>query len=291
MLASTHAAMREFGKIENILAAGKIHGGGSRSIEETVARITFAIDAGDWKTLESLMTTINATDRSLDPASAQTLDDLKLALATLFATTEKNQSLDYPPSKARQAEARNDKNYHARSWNAHLLFRAWAAARSGHVEIAKALLAQMGSEVRDPGFPTLNKLLLLTQSLLDFQSGKHEEALARLQSSIDGKELYATHITLMELLLKRGDYPAARDQARWLASHRGRAYAETRRRHVAADECCAVQHRPAGRCGMLHAPGRRSASGQGDGGLQQALAGTGFARAAQGTRRPPCTGY
>jgi len=227
MLASTHAAMREFGKIENILAAGKIHGGGSRSIEETVARITFAIDAGDWKTLESLMTTINATDRSLDPASAQTLDDLKLALATLFATTEKNQSLDYPPSKARQAEARNDKNYHARSWNAHLLFRAWAAARSGHVEIAKALLAQMGSEVRDPGFPTLNKLLLLTQSLLDFQSGKHEEALARLQSSIDGKELYATHITLMELLLKRGDYPAARDQARWLASHRGRAYAET----------------------------------------------------------------
>ncbi|MBK7012913.1 MAG: hypothetical protein IPH43_09760 [Xanthomonadales bacterium] len=168
MLASTHAAMREFGKIENILAAGKIHGGGSRSIEETVARITFAIDAGDWKTLESLMTTINATDRSLDPASAQTLDDLKLALATLFATTEKNQSLDYPPSKARQAEARNDKNYHARSWNAHLLFRAWAAARSGHVEIARAPAGANGQRSARSRFSDIEQIAVAHAILAGF---------------------------------------------------------------------------------------------------------------------------
>jgi putative peptide modification system cyclase len=226
MLASTYAAMRDFDRIEPALAAGTTHGGGARNIEESITRITFAIDRGNWKALDSLMATIDTNDRTVVPAGEQTLNDLKLAIATLFDTREKNKDLDYAPSKALQAEALGNKDFRSRSWNAHLLFRAWAAARSGRMETAEALLAQLGAEVRDPGFPTLNKLLLLTQSLLDFQNGNQDEALARLRSSIDGKELFATHITLMELLLQRGDHAGARDQARWLASHRGRAYAE-----------------------------------------------------------------
>jgi hypothetical protein len=70
------------------------------------------------------------------------------------------------------------------------------------------------------------KLRAAVELELDRLNGKHEEASRRLESSIDGTELYLTHIAWMNLLYAKGDFAGARNQSRWLAAHRGRAYAE-----------------------------------------------------------------
>ena len=226
MLASTFAASREFEKVEGALAAGRNASSGSSSVESTIARMAFALDDGKWKQLESEIAKPADAISSMDPADSQLLSDARLAVATVLSSKAEQKNLMYLPSEKPEARSGNDEDFDSRRWNAHLLFRAWLAARAGRKDIAESLLAQTGNQVHDPGYPTLNRLLTLAQLELDSQDGKYDEALARLEQSIDGNELYATHMTWMDLLLGRGDYSAARNQARWLASHRGRAYAE-----------------------------------------------------------------
>jgi hypothetical protein len=57
-------------------------------------------------------------------------------------------------------------------------------------------------------------------------AGRVGDALATLKAQIDGSELYIAHVALMDAYSANGDAAAALAEARWLATHRGRAYAE-----------------------------------------------------------------
>ena len=103
------------------------------------------------------------------------------------------------------------------------LLAAYLAARHGNTELAR----------EDDRGATEGRQLSGTDA--DVQGrrrrarhaqGKPAETIRMLKPAVDGAELYVTHVALMEAYEATNDFKNALAEARWLAAHRGRAYAE-----------------------------------------------------------------
>jgi len=79
---------------------------------------------------------------------------------------------------------------------------------------------------KDDGHPMVSKMASIAAADIARSEGRVDEAIGRLKGMLDGTELYLTHSSLMQAYAKKKDYAKALDEANWLSSHRGRAYAE-----------------------------------------------------------------
>ena len=77
-----------------------------------------------------------------------------------------------------------------------------------------------------PPYSSRYKLSVIVEAELESRAGRHEEALHKLEALLDGSELYLGHVALLDAYSAAGKTDKALVQARWLATHRGRAYAE-----------------------------------------------------------------
>ena len=97
---------------------------------------------------------------------------------------------------------------------------------SGDTRSAAEAIEDAGGAARSGDFPISTKLLAVAQAELARAGGKPDEAVRTLRATLDGSELYLAHVVLMDAYSAQGDNAAALAEARWLADHRGRAYAE-----------------------------------------------------------------
>jgi len=121
------------------------------------------------------------------------------------------------PSESSQPSARE----------AQILFRAWLLAYYGDVKAAKQRLEQLAEPARGGDYPALSKLRALVEATVAARQGQTDKAAQNLKSMLDGTEYFGTHLLLMEMHAERKDFAAALNEARWIAAHRGRAYAST----------------------------------------------------------------
>jgi putative peptide modification system cyclase len=226
LVASTYAAKREFSKIDQVLADGRTDRSPGGKAEMEIAKIAYALDAGSWKELDAYLSQENPTIAGLDPFNRILLDDTRLALRTLFlsASELKIHAVDLDDNA--ESEARADKNFDQKALDRHILFRAWLAASTDQQGLANRLLAQVSAERRSAAFPAQRKLYMMAEAEIAAANGKLAEAATLLKSGIDGHELFASHSALMDIYVRQRDFHAAREEARWLSTHRGRAYAE-----------------------------------------------------------------
>ena len=224
--ANLYAAQRRHDRVGEILDKGRKSQSSVNRLNTRMASITHALDQGYWKDLDSLLAHRGDADLALDPHHQFLLDDARLAIAVIRTSNENLGALALEVDPAREARVRADNNFDAKTWNAHLLFRAWLAARHGQPQLAQRLMSLTAAQAGDGNHPALGKLLALTQIELDRVAGQHDSAVPRLRSMLDGTELLATRLMLMEALIELRDFRGAREQARWLAEHRGRAYTE-----------------------------------------------------------------
>jgi putative peptide modification system cyclase len=106
------------------------------------------------------------------------------------------------------------------------LVLAYLAANAGHLDVADKALA-IGE--RNPAIDqdmTLSKLRTIAKAERQRSSGDAKAAIAELKVALDGSELYITHLALLDAYVSAGESRNAAVEARWLATHRGRAYAE-----------------------------------------------------------------
>ena len=102
-----------------------------------------------------------------------------------------------------------------------------AASREDRVTVADLLRQTEGSQVvRD--YPTVGQLRQVMLAEQERMAGKPQEALARLQPlARQDTALVVVHWALMRSASAAGDATLMQEQAKWLADHRGRIYAES----------------------------------------------------------------
>src|SRR5262249_31952566 len=109
----------------------------------------------------------------------------------------------------------------------HLLIGAYLAARQGDQRTATEVLASIDPKTNDVNaYPMLHRMRTVAEAELARAGGHPDQAIAKLKSLLDGRELYVTHVALMDAYSASKNAAAALEEARWLAAHRGRAYTE-----------------------------------------------------------------
>ena len=107
-----------------------------------------------------------------------------------------------------------------------VLAAGWLAHRAGHIapaRLAREGLASWGTELRGT---VAEKMWLLLESNDPLLEGRPDRAMGMLGPQLDGAELVQARVAMLKALRAAGSLPAAREQARWLASNRGKAYVE-----------------------------------------------------------------
>lgn len=106
------------------------------------------------------------------------------------------------------------------------LAAGYFAMRAQTPELAKPAMALVGAHARDSGYPLHNEVLDLLEAERERVDGRPMDAIIRLLPRLTGAELYQTHSALKRAYADAGRFEDARREAEWLATHRGRAYAE-----------------------------------------------------------------
>lgn len=107
-----------------------------------------------------------------------------------------------------------------------MLYAGYVAARSGDMELARRVISSARVEVEASPLPILMQMLVILEARADLADGEALAAARRLTPLFDGTELVLAHAVMGEAQAALGNNEVALEHMRWLAGHRGRAYAE-----------------------------------------------------------------
>jgi putative peptide modification system cyclase len=224
-LAAAYAAQRQTSKTDEALARNRSTGLPDDDISAHSIEVAIAADRGNWDSVWKILA--QARKQAEDASVALQLEfsvvesslrhltgagsiknDLREFGATALSALSKASSFE-------RAEIQKD-----------LLFAAYLAAAQGDTKYATDVLGALGSEPRSGDYPILSKLLVVVQAEIARSSGNAADAIKLITPSLDGNELFLSHVVLLDAYMAGGDNASALEQARWLAKRRGRAYIE-----------------------------------------------------------------
>ncbi|GAP64851.1 family 3 adenylate cyclase [Mizugakiibacter sediminis] len=223
-VAAGYAAQRKFDEAEKALKRAKQSGIASDDIDASVMRISIAIDSGNWAVAGEQLNAAKRQAADIDAAQVSRFENIGLSLAPLLSTVlEKGPASKFAPHNVTNTRANA-------LGHASILFqRLWHIylnARNGKVKGADDILAHAREDAITGDYPVLGKMFAVAHAEVLRAKGHADEAVKVLKEEIDGKELYVTHVALMDAYADAGQSDSALSEARWLSNHRGRAYAE-----------------------------------------------------------------
>jgi putative peptide modification system cyclase len=224
--AATYAAQRRFAEADQVLSQAKPIGIATTDIFLPRQGIVQQLDQGHWERARSAIVEAAANapkvgliyDRAYR-AMALSLDDYTQPKA------EQIRALRNFIAGARKASEQPPTANHEDAVFA-TVFGAYLAARAGEKSLAKTTLAATAPQTRDTGYTNLQHLQNIAEAEVAWRDGRAPGAIARLEPTLDGTELYLTHVALVDAYTSAGRNEDALREARWLAEHRGRAYLE-----------------------------------------------------------------
>ena len=224
--ADTLAAQREYSAARQVLARNEESGSERIDLDLERPSVMYPIDRGEWDTGARIaddlasQTALYADSSYFEALAWQTSVRLFEQPSVLLGRA----IADWIEAE-RQREVPADTRYREQQ-----LFGALAAGyiamRAGAPDIAAPALALAGPRARTSRYPLHLELLDLMEAERERVEGRPEQAIRRLQPRISGTELYQTRSALKRAYADAGRWADARAEAEWLATHRGRAYAE-----------------------------------------------------------------
>ena len=223
--ADAEAALRNHEAARRLLALQESTGFAGVDLENRLPEITYPIDEGRW-------------DAGL--AAAKALSEMHVDAAvqkrTFLATWLGLRSYAegkavLPPLRAlvadelSRAAKPDDPDVVGSSFAA--LYAAATATRLGDTATGAQVLEALAAKAPALGYPAVDDMLAVLRAELAMQAGKPGSAIDQLRARLEGGgELNWVHGTLMRAYHAAGRLPEARAEAQWLATHRGRAFAE-----------------------------------------------------------------
>jgi len=222
-----YAAKREFDKADAALENSAHSDSPSADLGRFIPRIALAVDRGQNDKAFGLLAAAERLAAEQDPREALRYFGIRLALYSLLDSQRlKAEDIAEYARRANAALERNELSYRA-DQQFQVLLAAYLAARHGDKPLAEKLLRGVNAEITGEDFPVPADMLAIARAELQLANDDADAAIASLRQGANGRELYLNHAASFEAYTRKGDSAAARDEARWLATHRGRAYAET----------------------------------------------------------------
>jgi putative peptide modification system cyclase len=227
-----YAARRDFERADASLVRDNFANVVAANMERYVLRAAIAYDRGQPE--EALKVLAEAKQIAVKDAEDYGVVFLGAELS-LRALTEPSASLQTSLSnfiKAADRALATASQYDKPDAKFQVLFAAYLAARLGDTAKARELVTTVGPDSTNASWPMLHKMQVVANGEIAVKEGKSDDAIALLKPEIGGSELYLTHVVLMDAFTTTQNSVAARDEGQWLASHRGRAYAEPNVRNL-----------------------------------------------------------
>jgi putative peptide modification system cyclase len=198
----------------------------SADLDTYVPRIALAADQGDFTQVQQLVRDAQREAAKVDSPAVGEFGGIALSLATQASALATADGLrNY--AKAVERELANVDAVDRPVLQIHALFAAYLAARGGDTALSGRLLDVANVPAEDSGQLRLAKLASVARAERSLAAGKPADAIATLQPQLaEGNELFLAHVVLLDAEVASHDDKAALAQARWLATHRGRAYSE-----------------------------------------------------------------
>ncbi|HET9031397.1 MAG TPA: putative peptide modification system cyclase [Dokdonella sp.] len=225
--AAAYAAQRNYKKVAQLLAAGRAADSENTRISLQTYKLAFAIDQGKWDESRLLLDGPDRQRMRLSEENASQLHDAELGTRMILASENERSGLGRTDKLLSGQESMQSADESEYSRNSSLLFRAYMASKYMNDALATKLLDKVDTALTTTDFPDLIKLKAIVDAQRKLSNKSSSVDVQTLNGLVDGTELNVTHLLLMEAFERTGDYRSAREQARWLASHRGRAYTQS----------------------------------------------------------------
>ena len=220
------AATRRFDQAQAALDAVKLSGSASNDVFRHVSALSLVLDRGEWEKALVAANDAVADAKTVGPLYERIFAGMRLPLLQKSEPRERFAPVltKFIDGELAALKTPDDPN-HAHAVFASL-FGAYLAASSHLDALADRAITTAGPLADRLGVPNIEQMLVIASAERDRSRGRAEAAIERLRPILDGNELYLSHRVLMGALVDAHRTAEALEQAAWLASHRGRAYAE-----------------------------------------------------------------
>jgi tetratricopeptide (TPR) repeat protein len=222
--ASAYAAQRQFAKASETYAGGHASEVASEDIDSYTTQASIAADQGKWNEALGELGTAVREAGAIGPTKTARFRASELALKALSAPRTETLAELQTLLQTTTIVAKDDTTDAEASFQT--LLAAYLAARLGDDKLASRSLATDVPEARGGQYPILKQMLAIAEAEQLARQGKYDDALTKLKLLVDGTELCLVHQALLDAYAASGRNEDALREALWLASHRGRAYAE-----------------------------------------------------------------
>jgi putative peptide modification system cyclase len=223
--ASAYAAQRQYAKAKEKLAAGHAAGVLSEDVNSRITEISFLADQGQWDAAIDLAENATREASQVGAYKERLFRGIELSLKTLSESKAALSALrDDLQSETSALKGADDVD--RADTTSRALLVGYLAGRLGDDKIVQTTLSANLPEARDGRYPVPKQMLAVVEAEQARANGRADQAIASLKPLLNGSELYIVHVTLMDAYAASDRKSEALNEARWLASHRGRAYAE-----------------------------------------------------------------
>ncbi|MGH2510297.1 MAG: hypothetical protein ACRDHZ_23220 [Ktedonobacteraceae bacterium] len=223
-LAAAYAAKHDFREANHWLKRSKPSGVPAGDLDSYVNGIAIRLDQGDWSDAYSVLAEAQRQANSLGTRSGTQFRLIYLSLKSLTAPRDGFQAKLINYVAHVNAAMRGESQVNLDDNKFRLAFSAYLAAKTSHPDLAKKVLNEL--VISTSGLPATANMKTIAEAELALAHKDPHEAIRQLRPLVNGTELFVTHVVLLDAYQASGNLEAASAEARWLASHRGRAYAE-----------------------------------------------------------------
>ncbi|MBU6198135.1 MAG: putative peptide modification system cyclase [Xanthomonadaceae bacterium] len=217
------AAQRRFDRALQTLGKNKASGIPSDDLSTEVIRIALTVDQGRWHDAKTQLTNVASETEKHGAFDQQYLHGIALGLESEFGQYDFGKLNTYVQDIEK---LKTDNGIDANQALFRRLFTIYLMAHNGDARRATQLLSSLGPSTEASGETPLNNLRTIVEAELARVDGHPQQAIESLKPIVNGNELFLTHRALMDAYASAGLREQALTEARWLAQHRGRAYAE-----------------------------------------------------------------
>ena len=224
--ASALAAQRQFAAALTTLEHAKRSGLATDDVFLQQAKMAIDLDQGHWESARAIAASITPIADKVSPFYGRVAREIELSVDDYIAPRAvQKAALREFISSARKAMDEPSATNHDDDVFA-VLFGAYLAARIDEYAMAQTALTAATPQAHASGFPNLEHMLAIVEAELLRREGRPIDAVTRLETTVDGSELYLTHVALADAYAAAARNEDALKESKWLAAHHGQAYLE-----------------------------------------------------------------
>lgn len=224
-----HAVRRDYAAAEAAARSQTATGSFGSDLAMRMTEVTLPLDRGDFATALGAAQTLETDAATGDASPLVQWTQSVLTLSLRSQAPDKEFAKDLQAFAGQQeSRMRSADSLLRRHVIFHSLAAGWMAANTGDAALAERMLALVKDDPLVAAFPANSAMKTIVEAEQALASGDPQKAIAKLAPDhTAGKGLYHGRSVLLRAYLAAGETAKALAVAEWLASQRGRAFAET----------------------------------------------------------------